>query len=106
MEKINKEGKMPLTTENAARKRAGSREVNFEYFAPESKEVQVAGTFNGWRPVSLRKNRDGRWTITLDVKPGRYEYRFFVDGTWQNNQRPCECVPNAFGTWNCVLEVR
>ena len=81
--------------------------VTFEYFAPESESVCIAGTFNGWNPglATLKKSKTGTWKITLKLEPGRYEYRFWVDNTWQNDQNPVECVPNAFGTWNCVIEV-
>lgn len=78
---------------------------DFEYCAAEAKEVAVAGTFNDWKPVPLKPNGKGKWALSLKLKPGRYEYRYFVDNTWQNDQRTVECVPNAFGTWNCVLEV-
>lgn len=97
---------MASTIEKTVKRNAGGRKVDFEYFAPESKEVQVAGTFNDWKPAQLKKNNEGKWTGTLDLNPGRYEYRYLVDGAWQNDQRPVECVPNNFGTWNCVAEVK
>ena len=83
------------------------KKVIFEYFAPQAKRVTVAGTFNQWHPTEtlLKKDRKGNWKITLTLTPGRYEYRYRVDGSWQNDQRPVECVPNAFGAWNCVTEV-
>ena len=84
------------------------KKIEFEFFAPEAKQVQLAGDFNSWDPqkTPLKKDRDGKWRASLSLPSGRYEYRFFVDGGWQNDQRPVECVPNAFGTWNCVLEQR
>ena len=94
---------MALITEKS---KTANKKINFEYFAPESKKVEVVGSFNDWKPVSLKKGNEGKWAVSIDLKPGRYEYRFFVDGTWQNDQRQCECVPNNFGTWNCVIEVK
>ena len=84
------------------------KKIEFEYYAPLAKTVELAGTFNDWDPtqVSLKKDRSGKWKAALPLTPGRYEYRYLVDGVWQNDQRPMECVPNAFGTWNCVLEVQ
>jgi 1,4-alpha-glucan branching enzyme len=96
---------MTSTKEKAAKKKVGKVKIAFEFFAPESKKVQLAGTFNAWKPVSLKKTSEGKWAASIDLEPGRYEYRFFVDGTWQNDQKQCECVPNAFGSWNCVLNV-
>ena len=82
--------------------------IYFEYFAPGAKTVELAGTFNDWNPskTPLRKDSDGRWKVTLELSSGYYEYRFLVDSNWQNDQRPVECIPNAFGTWNCVLRIR
>ena len=80
----------------------------FEHYAPLAREVCVAGTFNDWnREVSpLKKGRDGKWKAELSLPPGRYEYRYVVDGAWENDQRPVPCVPNAFGSWNCVITVQ
>ena len=79
----------------------------FEFYAPLAEDVRLAGTFNGWDASKhrLRKDPDGKWHLTLKLKPGRYEYRYLVDGNWENDQRPVACVPNAFGTWNCVVEI-
>ena len=86
-------------------KKLGMR-VDFEFYAPEAKKVQLAGTFNKWHAgeTPMRKERDGKWRVSLDLPAGRYEYRYLVDGNWQNDQRPVECVPNTFGSWNCVIE--
>ena len=85
-----------------------AKKITFEFYAPQAECVELSATFNNWNPreTPLKKEKDGKWKATLSLPPGRYEYRFRVDGNWQNDQRPVECVPNPFGTWNCVLEVR
>lgn len=85
-----------------------TRRVDFEYYAPLSEKVHLAGTFNDWKKEScpLKKDFVGKWKVTLILPPGRYEYRYLVDGVWENDQRPVECVPNAFGSWNCVVTVQ
>ncbi len=84
------------------------KKVDFELFAPEAQKVTLAGDFNQWKPEAtpLEKKENGKWKVTLNLAPGRYEYRFLVDGDWQNDPQSGECVPNAFGSWNSVLEVR
>ena len=75
--------------------------------ASRANQVQVAGDFTGWEqsPSDLKKQKDGIWKITLNLEPGRYEYRFIVDGDWQDDPS-CETkAPNAFGSENCVLIV-
>ncbi len=93
---------------NPARKRKLEKKVEFEYFAPQAAQVSLAGSFNHWNPeeASLKKNGNGKWKVSLSLPPGRFEYRYLVDGSWENDQRPSECVPNAFGSWNCVVEVK
>ncbi len=82
--------------------------IDFEYYAPEAQKVELAGSFNGWNPAQtpMKKNHDGKWKVSLNLASGRYEYRYRVDDGWQNDQRPVECVPNTFGSWNCVVAVR
>jgi 1,4-alpha-glucan branching enzyme len=84
------------------------KKVDFEYFAPQARTVSLAGTFNRWNTETcpLKKGRDGKWKVSLSLAPGRYEYRYFVDRVWENDQRTVECVPNAFGSWNCVITVQ
>ncbi|MFZ5802189.1 MAG: isoamylase early set domain-containing protein [Candidatus Omnitrophota bacterium] len=83
------------------------KSVTFSLFAPQARSVCLAGSFNNWKSeqTPMKKDRKGNWALKLDLVPGRYEYRFWVDGAWQNDPNPVECVPNAFGTWNSVVEV-
>ena len=81
--------------------------VTFEYIAPEAKQVQLAGSFNNWngQHTTLKRDASGRWQVALQLQPGRYEYRYIVDGSWQNEQKRSAKVKNAFGTYNSVIEV-
>ena len=83
------------------------KNVTFEYYAPGAKSVLLVGTFNDWdkSKCPLNKEKGGWWRIAIKLAPGRYEYRYLVDDCWENDQRPVVCVPNPFGTWNCVLDV-
>jgi len=82
-------------------------EVELQYEAPKAVTVFVAGDFNHWRAGDLRLRRDERgvWRVPLCLVPGRYEYRFIVDGEWQEDPRAPSRVPNEFGSSNSVLEV-
>ena len=83
------------------------KKVVFEFFAPQAEKVELVASFNGWDPskTPLAKERGGKWKVTVKLPQGRHEYRYRVDGNWQNDQKPVECVPNPFGSWNCVLEI-
>ena len=91
----------------AQKKAAPKKRVVFTLEAPEARQVHVTGTFCDWHPGihALKKGRRGRWRKTLSLPPGRYEYRFLVDGKWCDDPSCIERVPNPFGTENCVLRV-
>ena len=80
------------------------KRVQFEFPAPEANEVYVAGDFNNWDAVAhpMKKDKKGLWKTTVSLKPGRYEYRFLKDGNWENDPACSCCVPNEFGSQNCV----
>jgi len=84
-----------------------TKKVSFEFLAPEAQEVYLAGGFNNWdiNANPMKKDKKGLWKATLSLKPGRYEYRFLVDGNWENDPSCCDCVPNEFGSENCVRTV-
>ncbi len=74
---------------------------------PGARKVSVAGSFNEWDPdrTPMSRDLDGTWRATLSLKPGRYEYRFVVDGQWVSDHNARESVPNEFGSTNSVLVV-
>jgi len=81
-----------------------TKKVEFELLAPDAQKVYLAGNFNNWdtRANPMKKDKKGTWKTTLSLKPGRYEYRFFKDGDWENDTACAGCVPNEFGSKNCV----
>lgn len=82
--------------------------VDFELTHPTAQEVCIAGSFNDWHPnaTPMIRQDNGRWTIGLALPPGRYEYRFVVDGEWMDDPAAGELIPNPFGTANAVIEVQ
>ena len=90
------------TKEASAKKR-----VTFFMKAPQAKEVSVAGDFNGWSTTkhAMKQDKGGLWKKIVMVPPGRFEYKFMVDGDWAlNPDNDCTCI-NSFGAENHVLEV-
>jgi 1,4-alpha-glucan branching enzyme len=85
-----------------------AKSTQFQIFAPQAKKVSVAGSFNNWDPkkVSAKKDTKGNWGVKVTLKPGRYEYKFFVDGSWVNDPKSASAVYNSFGTQNSVVEVK
>ncbi|MDV6031432.1 MAG: glycoside hydrolase family 13 [Phycisphaera sp. RhM] len=87
--------------------------TEFECHAPEAEKVFLAGSFNEWNPevTPMDKTDNGKWTAKLKLEPGRYEFKFVVDGQWcceancHASAECAQCVPNDFGTMNRVCEV-
>jgi D-alanyl-D-alanine carboxypeptidase len=46
-----------------------------------AKTVELVGSFNDWKRAQLLFGREGhQWVIRVDLPPGRYTYRFVVNG--------------------------
>jgi hypothetical protein len=50
---------------------------------PDARIVAVAGTFNGWNQSQYLFERVGNeWICRVSLPPGKYQYKFIVDGNW------------------------
>jgi len=47
----------------------------------EGSEVKIAGEFNSWTPADT-KLEDNTYTFSCHLSPGRYTYKWVVDGNW------------------------
>lgn len=85
--------------------KSGYKRATFTIMAPAAESVQLVGDFNSWDTAShpLKKSSNGLWKRTINLSPGRYEYRFLVDGQWQNDPQCTAHAPNPFGEDNCVI---
>jgi 1,4-alpha-glucan branching enzyme len=73
---------------------------------PEAANVNVAGSFNGWRSDSYRMVKEnGKWKLPLYLKPGKYTYKFIVDEKWILDPANELYEANEYGTNNSVLWV-
>jgi len=82
--------------------------VPFVLAKPEAKFVSLSGDFNGWSAngTPMKQHSPGRWEATIDLPPGRYQYKFIMDGQWIPDPLARENVRNPHGTLNSVVEVR
>jgi hypothetical protein len=80
----------------------------FVLFEPEATQAFLCGEFNAWSPAAtpMKRQADGHWHTTVALPPGRYQYKFVVDGQWLPDPNAQEFVSNEFGTLNSVMEVR
>ena len=83
------------------------RKVSFKFYGPDAKKVSLLGDFNQWHPDKhpMKIDADGVWQKSIFVAPGTYEYKFQVDGKWENDpENPMVCE-NKFGTRNNFVVV-
>lgn len=69
------------------------------------KQVNLFGQFNSWNRRDLPmtdNNGDGILEIEIPLDPGRYEYKFFVDGKEIVDPENPVKVPNGLGDFNSV----
>jgi hypothetical protein len=53
-------------------------------------QVSVVGCFNGWEPGrhELQPRRDGTRTVTLNLGPGEYTFRYLATGgVWLDDEQ-------------------
>lgn len=97
------------TAEEADRAPApeGAVEVELTLEVANAMNVFVAGSFNAWSPDAdaLTKGDGDLWSITLELTPGEYEYKFVVDGTWMEDPANPNVVSDPYGGKNSVLTV-
>jgi len=79
----------------------------FQLNAPDAGEVYLTGDFNNWDPRKhpMEKQESGVWKKTTMLFPGRYEYKFLVDGRWQTDPANDQMCWNRFGTQNNLIEI-
>ena len=98
-----------MATKSKPKLKIQTDNVQFEFPAPAAQAVHLVGDFNNWDANAhrMQKDKKGIWKINLSLKPGRYEYRFLVDGNWENDPAcpSSSCVPNEFGSSNCLIIV-
>ena len=92
---------------NTKKNKRGNRPLTFVY-APEgeTRQVFLAGDFNGWDPAAGRMiKRQGTFRKRMQLDPGEHQYKFVVDGEWQTDPAAQVQVPNGMGTMNSVVRV-
>lgn len=78
--------------------------VVFALEAPSAQRVQLVGDFNGWTVDGNDMTpHASMWTKVVKLDPGRYRYRYVVDGTWQNDPLNAEVEPTPYGGHNSVF---
>lgn len=70
----------------------------------DAKQVLVSGSFNNWNKEGYKMVKKGNsWAYSLYLAPGKYTYKFIVDGQWLLDPANDLWEENQTGTGNSVL---
>jgi len=89
--------------------KSAAKEISFTYDRDDigkDKEVHLIGTFNNWNRASEPMDyHHGVYSKRLQLEPGRYEYKLYVDGTEVLDPLVEQTVSNGLGSFNNILIV-
>lgn len=73
----------------------------------DAKLVTIAGSFNNWQGMYTLLNRENEeWVVKLDLVPGKYTYKFVVDGNWVLDPDNPQKEDDGNGNTNSILIVK
>ncbi|RKY31586.1 MAG: hypothetical protein DRP74_04590 [Candidatus Omnitrophota bacterium] len=82
-------------------------ETILSVYAPDAREVFLAGDFNQWEVSEETRmtQHNGTWVKTIKLAPGRYRYRFVIDGKWVEDPSNPEKELNPYGQMDSLVEI-
>jgi len=94
-------------TAAATPKKPVRRRIQFAFPDAGARQVFLVGDFNQWSETKhpMKRSDDGVWKKIVMLQPGRYEYKFKVDDHWAEDPANGRRCLNAFGSFNCVIEI-
>jgi Glycogen recognition site of AMP-activated protein kinase/Domain of unknown function (DUF3471) len=74
---------------------------------PNARVVAVAGSFNEWNQSQVLCGKEGEeWVCRIDLAPGKYTYKFIIDGDWILDPANPDTEEDERGFTNSVLVVK
>ncbi len=74
-----------------------------------AREVHIVGDFNNWRMSDqslLWQKEEGLWQKRVFLEPGKYRYKFIIDGQWTTDPSNDFLESNPYGGVDSVLEIQ
>lgn len=69
----------------------------------KAQHVYLSGSFNNWSTQAYEMKQDNSgWVFPVQLKPGRHEYKFIVDGRWMPDPMNNLKTPDNAGDYNSV----
>jgi cytoskeletal protein CcmA (bactofilin family) len=79
----------------------------FLYYKPDAMTMALTGDFIDWDPdgIPMVKDEYGTWTTLYSLPPGKYKYKFIIDGQAVPDPDIADKVPDGMGGWATPLVV-
>ncbi len=78
----------------------------YRFFLPghrDARRVYLSGSFNGWSTMETPMERsDSGWTAVLNLRPGKYSYKYILDGKWIHDPHNRQTEPDRHGGKNSI----
>jgi 1,4-alpha-glucan branching enzyme len=92
--------------------------ILFRFSSPSARQVTLAGNFNNWGGTQTGRydpsidpmtdaDGDGVWSIVVPLPPGRYQYKFVIDGggRWEEDPGSFDTIDDGYGGVNSLIVV-
>jgi len=78
----------------------------FTYRSRGARTVNIAGSFNGWKPARMQRSDNGIWYYFLPATTARRDvsYKFLVDGIWTPDPLNYDRRDDQMGSYISVAE--
>ncbi len=81
----------------------------FRYHHTDARTVHLVGNFNDWSPGAdpmTDANGDGEWSLFYPLEPGRYAYKFVINGKrWIPDPTNSVHEPDGFDGINSIVVI-
>lgn len=81
-----------------------TKDVVFEWTHTTPDQVMITGSFTEWSDKVELNNVDGKYQVNMQLKPGKYFYKFIVDDEWCYDVT-CPTETDESGNVNNVITV-
>lgn len=81
-----------------------TKDVVFEWTHSTPGQVMITGSFTEWTDKVELNNVDGKYQVNMQLKPGKYSYKFIVDDEWCYDVT-CPTETDESGNVNNVITV-
>lgn len=110
LRKISPAETQEQTSPRLAESSAGGRGFlrDFTLNLQDAKEVHLVGDFNNWsvsKDSLLWQKESGVWQKRMALEPGRYRYKYVIDGRWTIDPSNDQVESNPYGGMDSVLEI-